>query len=71
MKYLITYYTQLDDDYIDKRQMILKNKYNAIKMYDKLASEQKTVNIEIEELKRWNTHNIIEYLLTTLVKSFY
>lgn len=52
MKYLITYYTQLDYDYIDKRQMILKNKYNAIKMYDKIASEQKTVNIEIEELKR-------------------
>lgn len=52
MKYLITYYTQLDDGYIDKRQMILKNKYNAMKMYDKIASEQKTVNIELEELKR-------------------
>lgn len=61
MRYLITFYTKLDDDYIDKRQIILKNKYNAIKMYDKLASEQKTVNIEMEEL-RWNTHNIIEYL---------
>ena len=52
MKYLITYYTQLDDDYIDKRQMILKNKHNARKMYDKIASEQNTVNIEMEEL-RW------------------
>lgn len=62
MKYLITYYTLLDDDYIDKRQMIFKNKHNAIKMYDKLASEQKTVNIEMEELRKWNTHNIIEYL---------
>lgn len=62
MKYLITYYTLLDDDYIDKRQMILKNKYNTMKMYDKLASEQKTVNIEIEELKKWNTHNTTEYL---------
>lgn len=62
MKYLITYYTLLDDDYIDKRQMILKNKYNAMKMYDKLASEEKTVNIEIEELKKWNIHNITEYL---------
>lgn len=60
MKYLITFYTQLDDDYIDKRQMILKNKYNAMKMYDKIASEEKTVNIEMEVLKKWNTHNIIE-----------
>lgn len=51
MKYLITYYTQLEDDYIDKRQMILKNKYNAIKMYDKIANEQKTVNIEMDELR--------------------
>lgn len=56
MKYLITYYTQLDDDYIDKRQMILKNKYNAMKMYDKIASEQKTVNVEMEEL-RWLSTN--------------
>ena len=61
MKYLITFYTKLDDDYINKRQMILKNKYNAMKMYDKIASEEKTVNIEIEELKKWNTHNTIEY----------
>lgn len=51
MRYLITFYTKLDDDYIDKRQMILKNKYNAMKMYDKIATEQKTVNIEMEELK--------------------
>ena len=62
MKYLITYYTLLDNDYIDKRQIILKNKYNARKMYDKLSSEQKTVNIEIEELRKWDTHNTIEYL---------
>ena len=52
MRYLITFYTKLDDDYIDKRQMILKNKYNAMKMHDKIASEEKTVNIEIEELKK-------------------
>lgn len=52
MKYLITFYTQLDDDYIDKRQIILKNKYNAMKMYDKIAGEQKTVNIEMEVLRK-------------------
>jgi len=69
-KYLITFYTKLDDDYVDKRQMILKNKYNAMKMYNKLSSEQKTVNIEMEEI-RWNTRNIIEYQSTILVKLFY
>lgn len=51
MKYLITYYTQLDDDYIDKRQMILKNKHNAITMYNKIASEKNTINIEWDELR--------------------
>lgn len=50
MKYLITFYTQIDDEFIDKRQIIIKNKYNAMKMYNKIASEQKTVNIEMEEL---------------------
>lgn len=69
-KYLITWYTQIDSDYIDKRQMILKNKYNAMKMYDKIASEQKTVSIELEEIY-WNTHNIIEYQSTILVKLSY
>lgn len=59
MKYLITFYTQLDDDYIDKRQMILKNKHNAMKMYDKIASEQKTVNIEMEELWWLSTNYMI------------
>lgn len=60
MKYLITFYTKLDDDYIDKRQMILKNKYNAKTMYNKIASEKNTVNIEMDEL-RWDIHSIIEY----------
>lgn len=68
-KYLITFYTQIDDDFIDKRQIILKNKYNATKMYDKIASEKKTVSIEMEEI--WNTPQSTEYQSTTLVKSFY
>lgn len=59
MKYLITYYTLLDNDHIDKRQMILKNKHNAMKMYDKIASEQKTVNIEMEELWWLSTNYMI------------
>lgn len=47
-KYLITWYTQLDDDYIDVRQMVLKNKYNAKNMYNDLASQDSTVSIEME-----------------------
>lgn len=49
-KYLITYYTKLDNGYIDERQIILKNKYNAKRIYDKIASEQRTINIEMEQL---------------------
>lgn len=51
MKYLITYHTKLDNDYIDERQIMLKNKYNARRIYDKLAGEKRTVNIELEEIK--------------------
>lgn len=51
MKYLITFYTQLDNDYIDKRQIVLKNKHNAKTMYNKIASEKNTVNIEMDELR--------------------
>ena len=50
MKYLITYYTQLNNDFIDERQIIIKNKYNAKRIYDKLASEKRTINIEMEEI---------------------
>lgn len=50
-KYLITWYTQIDNDYIDKRQMVIKNKYNAKNMYNDLASQNSTVSIEMEELR--------------------
>lgn len=50
MKYLITYHTKLDNGYIDERQIILKNKYNAKNVYNKIASEKKTINIELEDL---------------------
>lgn len=49
-KYLITWYTQIDDDYIDQRHMVIKDKYNAKKMYNDLASLNSTVSIEMEEL---------------------
>ena len=50
MKYLITYHTQLDNGYIDERQIIVKNKYNAKRAYNRLAGEKRTINIELEEL---------------------
>ena len=68
-KYVITYYTQLDNDYIDQRQLIIRNKYNAKRVYNNLASEKRTVNIEMEEL--WNVQHIIEFLLTIKTISFY
>ena len=49
-KYLITWYTQIDNDYIDVRHMVLKNKYNAKNMYNDLANQDNTVSIEMEEI---------------------
>ena len=49
-KYLITWYTQIDNDYIDERQIVIKNKYNAKNMYNDLAVQKNTVSIEMEEI---------------------
>ena len=68
-KYIITYYTQLDNGYIDKRQIIIRNKYNAKRVYNNIASENSTINIEMEEL--WNIQLIIEFLLTIKTILFY
>ena len=70
MKYLITYHTQLDNGYIDERQIVLKNKYNAKRIYNNIASEKRTVNIEMEELY-WKTLPIIEFQLIKKTISFY
>ena len=60
MKYLITYYTQLDNGFIDERQIIIKNKYNANRVYNKLSSEKRTINIELEEIY-WDIQAYIEF----------
>lgn len=49
-EYIITYHTQLDNGFIDVRQIVIRNKYNAIRVYNALASEQRTINIELEEI---------------------
>ena len=59
-KYLITYYTQLYNGYIDECQIIVKSRYSAKIIYNDLASKKNTISIEMEEI--WNTHNTIEYL---------
>lgn len=49
-KYLITYYTQLDSGYIHERQIICESKHTAKIMYDRLAQQDNTISIEVEEL---------------------
>ena len=66
-KYIITYYTQLYNGYIDERQIIVKNKYNAKRVYNRLAGEKRTINIELEELN-WP---LTAFRLITKIKLFY
>lgn len=49
-KYLITWYTKLDSGYIHERKIICQSKHSANIMYDKLAKQDKTLSIEVEEL---------------------
>lgn len=63
MKYLITYHTQLNNGYIDEREIIVKNKYNARNIYNNICGKKRTINIEMEELY-WHTQHTIEFLLT-------
>lgn len=49
-KYLITWYTLLDSGHIHERQIICKSKHSTNIMYDKLAKQDKTISIEVEEL---------------------
>lgn len=49
-KYLITWYTQLENGYIHERQIECQSKHSTNIMYDKLAKQDKTISIEVEEL---------------------
>ena len=71
MKYLITYHTKLDNGYIDERQIILKNKYNAKRIYDKLAGKKRTINIEMEEINWPLLLLLTVFQLITKIKLFY
>ena len=50
VKYKITWYTQLNNGLINERTYFCKDKFSARKLYDKLAKEDKTLSIEMEEL---------------------
>ena len=49
-KYLITWYTQLNNGFIHERRVVCKSKHSANIMYDKLAQQEKTLSIEVEEI---------------------
>lgn len=49
-KYLIIWYTQLESGYIHERQIICQSKHSTNIMYDKLAKQDNTISIEVEEL---------------------
>ena len=49
-KYLITWYTQLDNGFIHERQIVCQSKHSTSIMYDELAKKDKTISIEVEEL---------------------
>ena len=59
-KYLITYYTQLYNGYIDECQIIVKSRYSAKIIYNDLASKKNTISIEMEEIW-WNTQQSTEF----------
>ena len=48
-KILITWKTKLDDGYIDKRQIVCKSKTSAKILCNRLAKQEKTVLIKMEQ----------------------
>lgn len=66
-KYLITWYTQLENGFIHERQISCKSKHSTNIMYDKLAKQDNTISIEVEEL--WRTPHTTALQSITLIKS--
>lgn len=48
-KILITWKTKLDNDYIHTRQIVCKSKTSAKILYNRLAKQEKTVFIKMEQ----------------------
>lgn len=58
-KYLITWYIQLDNGYVDEKSIVCKSYYSARIMYNKISENERVLSIEVEEL--WHTPHTIEY----------
>lgn len=49
-KYKLTWYTELSNGYVDVRQVTLLSKHSANIMYGKIAKQESTLSIELEEI---------------------
>ena len=49
-KFLITWKTKIDDNYIDERQIVCNYERSAHFLYDEIAKKDKTVDIKMEQL---------------------
>ena len=49
-KYLITWYIQLDNGYIDEESIVCKSYYSARIMYNKILENERVLLIEMEEI---------------------
>ena len=47
-KFLITWKTKIDDNYIDKRQIVCDYERSAHFVYDELTKQDKTISIRLE-----------------------
>lgn len=49
-KFLITWKTKIDDNYIDERQIVCNYERSAHFLYDEIAKKDKTISIRLEHL---------------------
>lgn len=49
-KYLISWYIQLDNGYVDEKSIVCKSYHSARIMYDRILEDERVLLIEMEEL---------------------
>jgi hypothetical protein len=49
-KYLITWYIQLDNGYIDEKSIVCKSYYSARIMYNKILENERVLLIAMDEI---------------------
>lgn len=50
MRYLLTYFKEDGNGYVDEFHMVFEKEHTAKKAYNQIASEENTISIELEEL---------------------